>query len=268
MQTGTKLAPSAVRPYIEFVVYSAASLARQAEYQSAQELLLTVPDEVATAQVFDLRARIYVQQHKYGDAETQWRRAVERDPANGEYQECLRQAARRRLNPALSRPRSITAVILVLAALTGSLAVWQHRRTRTKLDTVSSQPATIAQQKQAAASPTEFRFSGPLFSSGTRFSRAGTKQIRQIGDQLHAASRIEILGQTDSKQLKAGSKYRDNQELGLARASAVALVLHKDLGIPLTKMTVASGNLPDERGRVASSHDLRTAVIRIWDGGQ
>jgi flagellar motor protein MotB len=256
-----------MRPYVDFLVYWAATLARQGECESAQELLMTVPDAMATDQVFDLRARIQAQQGEYSNAEAQWRRAIQLDPSNGKYQKCLYEAERGRLRLALFRLRSVMGIGLMLAAVLGSFSLWQGRRGRTQVNMASSQ-APIVLPPQINGNPTEFSFSGPLFSSGTKLTRSGRNHIRQIGNQLRAASRIEILGHTDSRQLKPNSKYRDNQELGLARAYAVALLLHKEFGISLTHMTLAPGKPPDEINRMAVSPDHRTAVIRVWNGGK
>jgi flagellar motor protein MotB len=114
---------------------------------------------------------------------------------------------------------------------------------------------------------TELHFRGPLFSSGTRLTTDGRNEIRQIGNELRSASRVEILGLTDAKPLKASSKYRDNQELGLARAYAVAVLMHNEFGLPLTQMTLGSGKPLGATGGALAGRDRRTVVIRTWQGG-
>ena len=267
METGVKPVTSIPGTSLHVVLCCATLFARDGLYDSAERLLAAIPAESATADVFDLLARIYAQQKRYPDAEAQWTHAIQLDPANRDYQRCVREAERRRLYPASFARKWILGILLILVALVATLSLWEWTRAPAHVKVAPAQPLTET-QVQRSASPTEFRFSGPLFSSGTRFTRVGGNQIRKIGRQIRAASRIEIIGQTDSQQLKPRSKYRDNQELGLARASAVALLLHNEFGIPLTKMTVASGGPPDLGDRLASGHERRTAVIRVWQEGQ
>src|SRR5215469_280967 len=97
METQTKIAQQAIRPDIDLILYCAASLAREGQYEAAETLLLAVPSEFATAPILDLTARIYAQKGNYIDAEKRWTEALQLDPRNEAYQQCLKTSERQRL---------------------------------------------------------------------------------------------------------------------------------------------------------------------------
>jgi flagellar motor protein MotB len=265
MNNRPELALSASLQCLEFVVCSAATLARQEQSELALELL-SVPNHAATAKVFDLRARIYAQQGRYKAAEAQWRLAIERDPSNSQYQECLREAERPSFRSALFRLRPlIGGFLLLVAVVAGSIAIWRETRTQSRAISVSSEAYVVSADTKATS--IEIRFPFPLFSSGIKLTPEGRNELRQIANDLRSVSRIEIFGLTDAKPLKANSKYRDNEQLGMSRAYAVAVLMHKELGLPLTQITLSSGKPSSRVDPTVGNSGQRTVIIRAWSGG-
>jgi type VI secretion system protein ImpK len=239
-------------------------MARSGEYQSAERLLLSL-SPTASPRVFDLMARIYAQQGRYADAELQWKQAIRQQPENETYQRGLRAAQRYHFGSWL-RFRWAVAM-LVIACATLGIAIWRlHHHAISKNVIENVPPIPIGTPIPGIDKPPRTtRFKAPIFSVGTRFTDAGKNEIRHFAQQqLNRESRIEIEGQTDSQIVRSGSKYQDNEELGLARATAVALFLHREAAVPLNRIAVLSRpNTDSERPLDASQ---RTVVIRFRSG--
>lgn len=266
MDTATQLATTKTGKLVDLVLCCAASMAREGEFRTAENLLLAVPPEAATPRVFDLMARICAQQSRYMDAEAQWTQAIQRDPDNVEYQQCLRVAQKYRRRPIWVRSRWVVTMLLTVCAVVG-ITIWRltnHERTNSVAKTAPSVRVSTANLGTATQWDV-IRFRAPIFSVGTKFTDAGRNEIRHFAKQLNAESRVEIEGLADSQLVKRGSKYRDNEELGLARASAVALFLHRETGLPLNQITVVSRPKADPARRANLS--LRTVVIQFRGGG-
>lgn len=260
-----KPASASASASVDVVLCCAANFAREGRYDSAERLLTFVPAELATAGAFDLLARIYAQQGRCAEAEVQWAHAIQRDPHNEEYQRCLRAARQYRLRPWLRFRWAVALLLIVCSAI--SITIWRLDHQKNGKNVVETAPSTSVRTSvpRTETQTDAIRFNTPIFSVGTRLTDAGKQEIRQFAKQLNPQSRIEIEGQTDSQAVKSGSRYRDNEELGLARANAVALFLHREARLPLNQITVVSRPKVDRPCRADPS--LRTVVIRFRGKG-
>lgn len=107
-----------------------------------------------------------------------------------------------------------------------------------------------------------FLGSAKLGPEGRRSLDALSKQLAPFADKLA----VTVIGCTDNVPMNRGSRYADNQELGLARAAEVARNLESAAKIPSASIRMLSygerwspypNDTPDNRAR------NRTAVLRI-----
>lgn len=107
-----------------------------------------------------------------------------------------------------------------------------------------------------------FLGSAKLGPEGRRSLDALSKQLAPFADKLA----VTVIGCTDNVPMNRGSRYADNQELGLARAAEVARHLESAAKIPSASIRMLSygerwspypNDTPDNRAR------NRTAVLRI-----
>jgi flagellar motor protein MotB len=274
---------------VALVVAFAADLARRGRYVEAERLLLGLPNDVVTPSVPDLLARVYAQQARYAEAEAQWTNAVQLDPSNEEYLACLKAAERLRSGAPWhlgARWRLATAIALIAIVL---FAILVKKQPRSQPSTVSeSQRVRIAAPVESPKSelPTfhlakatvnrtdnalEIRFNDGLFSGGTRFSKAGKESLQEFAEQISSKSsslRLELRGCTDLQRIKSENSFRDNPQLGLARAEQVALFLHQAEGFPLNRISISTAISVPEPKLPASSNlpvlSQRTVTIRVW----
>jgi flagellar motor protein MotB len=109
-------------------------------------------------------------------------------------------------------------------------------------------------------------FQDAIFRRGTaRLDPAARRLIEGLASELWQtgnALRIDIIGHTDPASVRAGAQWSDNWALGLSRAEAVAVVLHRARrnDAPATNIHVASaGESVPELETEAGAR--RTAVI-------
>lgn len=277
MQTGTGIAPAVISVPIGLVHCCAASLARDGQREAAERLLLAIPAEAVTAPVLDLLARIYAQRGKYAEAEGQWTQAVQLDPNNEKYQRCLRAAERRRSDKIWLRNRwvvAVAALMFVFGVITIAIRYLPRsgrgvRMSGAKVEALSpSQPAVVEGNSPRTDASIEIRFPRALFSHGTSFTGPGKRELREFAMRLRSfrpEARVEIQGHTDAQALKPSETFRSNEELAIARALAVAIFLHRQAGLPLTRVSLSAA--PAHGGK-SSVRDLsqRTVAIRIVAG--
>jgi type VI secretion system protein ImpK len=254
----------------------ASVLARDGSYREAEELLLSVAPEHLSARILDLLARIYAQQGRFPEAYAQWKRALEAEPHAQSYRDGV-EALKRRRKYSLS---AVAAACGVAASLLICLIVLLLPAVRHDGRSVSGQPTEGASPvKQPAPLPvrsirlaganvtesadgTRISFSDGLFSRGTLLTGRAKHLLRNLGEQVRECDcRIWIEGHTDGRPLVPRSPYRNNGDLGLARARAVAGLL-QSAGVSFDRF-VLSARPPAESGGGDDSGRRRSAVIRV-----
>lgn len=86
-------------------------------------------------------------------------------------------------------------------------------------------------------------FEEPLFSSRVTLADDGKVVLQKLGAVLaaHGAEwSVVVVGHTDSVPLRGGGLYRDNKELGLARAMEVVRYLMREAGLSATMLQAAT----------------------------
>jgi flagellar motor protein MotB len=86
-------------------------------------------------------------------------------------------------------------------------------------------------------------FRDPVFEAGgAETSRSGADTLTGLAGRLRDLADVEVtvVGHTSDTAPVPGSRYRDNAEVGLARALAAARVVSSGSGIPLSAVDVAS----------------------------
>jgi len=271
METQTKIAQQAIRPDIDLILYCAASLAREGQYEAAETLLLAVPSEFATAPILDLTARIYAQKGNYIDAEKRWTEALQLDPRNEAYQQCLKTSERQKLRPVWLPWATVFGVVSLAVGLATMVTLHSSRPAQSRRmagETQKPSPPVLAIRHEVDASFIEIPLKSPLFSHGTTLTSAGRETLREVADRIRSSPsilRVEIEGHTDSEPLKHGGRFRSNDELAIARAKASAIFLHRESGLPLSRVLL-SASAAASGTRAAKDSSQRTALIRIITG--
>jgi outer membrane protein OmpA-like peptidoglycan-associated protein len=267
----------------KLVALSATELARSGRHNEAEAIIEAIPSEQRPAPLCDLLGRIYAQQGKFVEAETAWNRALELDPTNEHYQRASAAAKRGRTHSGFGIALASVLPIFLISLIT--LLIWGHhpwnlekQKEEAKLSTpnkpsrltqVAPQPPIIANIAETAVSSkgqtTIVAFKRGLFSRGVRLTPLGKQQLMQLSQDLASQQRIfqiDVEGHTDDRPLLVRAEYRDNAELGLARARMVANYLHEIGGIPVQwfRLTTA-GNEQQSDGRDLPSD--RTVVITV-----
>lgn len=112
-------------------------------------------------------------------------------------------------------------------------------------------------------------FNEPLFSSRVTLADDGKVVLQKLGAVLAAHGgewSIVVLGHTDVIPLRGGGLYRDNKELGLARAMEVVRYLMREAGVSsamLQAATAGDDNPPYPGDDVESRRKNRTVTMRI-----
>jgi flagellar motor protein MotB len=264
------------------VALSAAELARSGRHNEAQAIVEAIPSEQRPARLCDLLGRIYAQQGKFAEAEAIWNRALELDPSNEDYGRASRAARRGSRHSGFGLALASVLTILLIGVLT--LMFWPHRRftpeRRTQEVKLSSpakpsphtdlkgQPLVIAIAETAvhnAGETTIVKFKRGLFSSGVRLTSLGKQQLMELSRELMSQQKvlqIDVEGHTDNRPLVVRAEYRDNAELGLARARTVATYLYEVGGIPVEwfRLTTAGG---EQQYHGTDAPTDRTVVITV-----
>lgn len=113
------------------------------------------------------------------------------------------------------------------------------------------------------------RFENPLFTSRAVLDADQKELLKHVGTILaqHAEEwEVTIVGHTDSVPLKNVGGFRDNQELGLARATEVIRVLWREAAVPMSMIGATSAgdvNPPYPGDDAASRRKNRTVTMII-----
>lgn len=112
-------------------------------------------------------------------------------------------------------------------------------------------------------------FESPLFSSRVIVDPAQTPVLNQLGGVLVRHSQdweAKVIGHTDSIPMRGSGLYRDNRELGLARATEVIRVLCREANVPASMMVAATAgdeNPPFADNDPEASRKNRTVTLVI-----
>jgi flagellar motor protein MotB len=112
-------------------------------------------------------------------------------------------------------------------------------------------------------------FKDSFFSSGTSPSPSALAVIKKIAPQMRRYSNqyhLIVEGHTDNRSLGSRSKYKNNYELGMARAKVVANLLTKDYGFPKSAVKAASAGSKDppfSNNEDASRQKNMTVVLKL-----
>jgi flagellar motor protein MotB len=238
----------------KLVALSATELARSGRHSEAEAIVEAIPSDQRPARLCDLLGRIYAQQGKFVEAEAAWNRALELDPSDEHYQRASAAAKRGRTHSGFGIALASVLAIFLISIIT--LVIWGHRRwspdkqkeeaklsapkKASRLTEVAPQPPIIANITETELSnkgqTTIVAFKRGLFSRGVRLTPLGKQQLMQLSQDLASQQRvfqIDVEGHTDDRPLLVRTEYRDNAELGLARARMVANYLHEVGGIPV-----------------------------------
>ena len=112
-------------------------------------------------------------------------------------------------------------------------------------------------------------FDEPVFSSRVVLDPGRTGLLEQLGEVLASHSSdwdVQVTGHTDTVPPRTGGPYRDNNELGLARATEVVryLLRHTEVPASMIHTATAGENQPPFPGDDAESHRKnRTVTLQI-----
>ena len=112
-------------------------------------------------------------------------------------------------------------------------------------------------------------FEAPVFSSRVVLDPDQRPVLQQLGKVLakHAGEwEVRIVGHTDSVPMRGSGLYRDNKELGLARAMEVMRVLCREADVPASMMVAATAgdeNSPFAGNDPEASRKNRTVTLVI-----
>jgi len=114
-------------------------------------------------------------------------------------------------------------------------------------------------------------FDHPLFTSRAALADEGTDLLKKLGAILAKHDGewvVEVTGHTDAIPLRGRGVYKDNKELGLARAVEVTRYLMREAGVPSTMLRAAtSGEVnppyPGEDAESARKNRTVTLAVRL-----
>ena len=131
---------------------------------------------------------------------------------------------------------------------------------------LESEGLTLAMESNGMARVT---FDAPLFSSRTALAAQGSVLLSKIGAVLSRHSvewEVVVTGHTDAVPLRGSGLYRDNKELGLARALEVVRYLMREANVPAAMLQAATAgeeNPPFPGEDVDSCRKNRTVTLQI-----
>lgn len=191
------------------------------------------------------------------------------------------------------------AAALAVALLVGTIGGWlfSYRQNRTMPTTIITPPKAPEpvpapvprpQEVRPAISQDEFQkftaeqitvekvgtglgivLQSPIFAYRTTMDDTQQALLKELGAILakHESDwTVQITGHTDSTPLRGSNVYRDNNDLGLARATEVARYLWRQAGVPTAMLKVATSgadNPPFPSDTPDNDRKNRTATLLI-----
>jgi flagellar motor protein MotB len=276
----------------QIAISRAAELAHTGRYAQAETMLSEVGGESgSSAAGLDLCARINVQQGKLVEAGKLWAQALEIEPDNKAYRDALDRITKLQKRPHrfIFAPRLFTLAAFILCLIAGSFAMY-IKSLRGSVKTETNRPGeTSAQttpQESTAATKTSLKINLPgvvaknlsgettiTFDEGIFLRNAQIKPdakvlLTNLGQQLEQGVgnvSIRIIGHTDNEPMPSSKQYKDNTDLGLARATAVFQHLRETTRLPVTTLSVSSvgETNPPYPSDAANRTRNRTVVLLI-----
>lgn len=115
----------------------------------------------------------------------------------------------------------------------------------------------------------QVKFAAPLFSSRAILAPEGTELLTKLGAILSAHGEswtVVVTGHTDATPMRGSGLYRDNKELGLARAIEVVRYLMREAKVPVTMLSAATAgadNPPYPGDDAEARRKNRTVTLQI-----
>src|ERR1044071_1586137 len=244
----------------------AAAVARRGRYDDAADLLSSEAEK--SAGQLDLLARVRAQKGRVTEAEALGKEAWQLAPGDARIAEALKRIRQSRQAPNAVRIAGTAAAVI---ASFGLGALWNGRPLPPSVPTrpaAVSHPAALSFDVPGVRilheeSALVARFDRPLFTNGARITPQGTTTLTLVAHALQPyAARIHVLvsGGTDGVPLARSSRYRDNDDLALARASAAARHLAA-AGLPMSLLSIRSVIEPN--AAAVRTGDKRTVVLYV-----
>ncbi|MET7281707.1 hypothetical protein ABZS29_25960 [Kribbella sp. NPDC005582] len=255
----------------QLAVAVAAHTARRGELAGALQLL----EGLESGEALDLRARVLAQLGRWQEADDTWNGLVPADSALAGRALARRVLAGRSRQRPVARPAAAGALaVLAVGAITLGTAVAVERpevvaaqpqpqpQPSVSPRTVTVTPPELAQriaaEKAAAArldaiaatvampgvtvrrEPGAVRvvFDRGLFTSGTTFADGSVQLLTQLAPKLERVPGITVVGQS----VAVPGSEASGSSTALARARVVAQELARTGNLPLTRLTLASGD--------------------------
>lgn len=248
-----------------FVAARAAALARAGHYEDAAELLPA--DASRSASELDLLARIRIQQGRLAEAEALWTRARQLAPDDERIARALRRLHARSHGRVMIRAIFTVAVVVVAFALGMTLRTSPAASPPLqKPEPPRSEPGIsltvpgLRTHRNGSVLTAEFE--RPPFTDGADLTPEAKASLALAADQLRRIADVHVVacGQADRVPVSRGSRYRDNEDLALARASAAVRHLVAS-GLPASLCSIRGA--VDSSASAAHVPDKRTAVLYV-----
>jgi outer membrane protein OmpA-like peptidoglycan-associated protein len=165
-------------------------------------------------------------------------------------------------------PSLATSVIVVTNTVTLPPELPQPKSVVDMADLNSLKGIGILAQREKGET-VRVMFEAPVFSSRVVLDPDQRPVLQQLGKVLAKHSgewTVRIVGHTDSVPIRGSGLYRDNKELGLARAMEVMRVLCREADVPASMMVAATAgdeNSPFAGNDPEASRKNRTVTLVI-----
>ncbi len=283
----------------------ATEAASKGDYSLANKYISDLPHAHGdTPILLDLQAKIYAQQGKLKEAEFLWKKCVTHDPENNNYNEALNRIGKlqkKKVTWRLSLAKLIGAILTIILLSFLLVLVYNGKDEKSsKLDILQKQQSAILERIDNniitnANAPTEniipimskklvevdgisfennnmellIKFNEGLFSNGIKFKHFYEPTIKQLAKTLETYSGniiIMILGCSDTIPLKGSIQFKNNHDLGLARANYVYNIFYQNSRIATESLifgSVGDTNTPFPNDSRENRMKNRTVVIKI-----
>lgn len=278
----------------ETLLDTAALAAAAGRYATATTLLAAVEAGGSRQSAALLRARMAAQQGRFEEAIDHFREVLLADPGHREARAGLEKVRTLKRRPAGRLRLQAHAGLLLVLTLLLPPSLWFLAGTLTngppapaavppaRMDEVSAvhppapEPALVLDLEkpglvtQRDGDDLIIRFERGLFASGrAELSAEAVGILRSLGQSLKASPSplvVSVQGHTDDVPTAPGARFRDNQDLAMARAVAVISFLRRETGLPgqaFSAWGLGVESAPYPPGEPSARARNRTVVLRI-----